>query len=102
MQCGLRSYRPAASGSSRGSRCSCTSMLLCTGMYVTAAMVPNTPDTPSPLGCCEQALDRTRHELMARLQSGGPAELKRLRAEAADFHERLADANRDRVGALLP
>lgn len=57
--------------------------------------------TPSSPGCFLQALAKTQHELVARLQSGGPAELERLRAEAADLHERLADAIRDKVTAVM-
>jgi hypothetical protein len=95
MQCGLRSSRPAASDSSRGSRCACTSM---PGV---AAVTLITSVTPSSLALFLQALARTQSELVARLQSGGPAELERLRAEAADLHERLAEATRDRVLALV-
>jgi hypothetical protein len=46
-----------------------------------------------------QALEKTQAELVARLRSGGPAELERLRAEAAGMHERLAESTAAKVDA---
>lgn len=44
-----------------------------------------------------QALERARAELAARLQSGGPAELERLRAEAAVLRKQLSTSSAEKV-----